>query len=312
MVHCVKRSNIEPLLSGNTAEDLGIIKFSPKTEKDNAQVQSIGKNKKNNSNKSKHYLTKYPSVFHGVGTLKNYEVRLFVDESVRTVAEPPRPIPFHLKDRCDQELEKTQVEGIIELHTGPAPWVSNLVVALKDDANIRITVDMRNVNKAIQNTRIPIPKVNDIKAKLSGSKFFTKLDLKSEFHQLTLAENNRYLTVFHGKGKLWRYKKPTMGNLVASGELSKAFRPHFTGIKHVHVIHDDLIIAAPAIEEHDIAVEHVLELCQNLGLTLNPEKCIFRASEVPFWGIRITDKGIMPDPNKVDALQKAETPKNKE
>ena len=77
----------------------------------------------------------------------------------------------------------------------------------------------------------------------------------------------------------------------------------------IHVIHDDLIIAAPAIEEHDIAVEHVLELW---GLTLNPEKCIFRASEVPFWGIRITDKGIMPDPNKVDALQKAETPNNKE
>ena len=184
--YIVKRSNIEPLLSGKTAEDLGIIKFSPKTEKDNAQVQSTTKNKKNNSDKCKHYFTKYSSIFHGVGTLKNYEVKLFVVESVRPVAEPPRPIPFHLKDRCDQELEKMEVEGIIEPHTGPAPWISNLVMAPKDDGNIRITVDMRNVNKAIQNTRIPIPKVDDIKAKLSGSKFFTKLDLKSVFHQLTL------------------------------------------------------------------------------------------------------------------------------
>ena len=120
---------IVKLLSGNTAEDLGIIKFNPKTEKDNAQVQSITKNKKNNSDKCKHYFTKYLSVFHGVGTLKNYEVKLFVDESVRPVAEPPRP--FHLKDRCDQELEKMEAEGIIEPHTGPAPWISNLVMAPK-------------------------------------------------------------------------------------------------------------------------------------------------------------------------------------
>ena len=72
--------------------------------------------------------------------------------------------------------------------------------------------------------------------------------MKSAFHQLTLEEESRFATVFHANGRLMRYKKLTMGNLIASGELSKVLRPHFTNIKHVHLIQDDIIIAAPQLK----------------------------------------------------------------
>ena len=59
-------------------------------------------------------------------------------------------------------------KGLIEEHTGPPPWTSNTVLAPKDDESICVTVDMRNVNKAIQPTNIPIPRVEEIKAELNG------------------------------------------------------------------------------------------------------------------------------------------------
>ena len=89
---------------------------------------------------------------------------------------------------------------------------------------------MTRVNKAIKKTNLPIPRVEDIKAQLSSSKVFAKLDIKSAFHQLTIEEESRFATVFLANGILMHYKKLTMGNLIASGELSKALRPHFTNI----------------------------------------------------------------------------------
>ena len=95
---------------------------------------------------------------------------------------------------------------------------------------------MRRVRKAIKKPNLPIPRVEDIRAQLSGNKVFAKLDRKSAFHQLTLEEESFFATVCHANGRLMRYKKLTMGNLIASGELSKALQPHFTNIKHAHLI----------------------------------------------------------------------------
>ena len=141
---------------------------------------------------------------------------------------------------------------------------------------------MRQVNKAIKSTNLPIPKVEDIEAEMAGNKVFSKLDFCSAFHQLHFAEESRYATVFHGDGRLMRFCRLTMGNMVASGELNKAFTPTFSDIDHTHIIHDHLIIATPTIEEHDRALEIVLNRIMEDGLTLNPEKCFFKLKEIPF------------------------------
>ena len=132
-----------------------------------------------------------------------------------------------------------------------------LYLAPNDDGNIRVTVDMRQVNKAIKSTNLPIPKVENIKAKMAGNKVFSKLDFHPAF-QLHLIEESRYATVFHGNGRLMRFCRLTMGNMVSSGELTKAFIPIFSSIDHTHIIHNDQIIVTPTIEEHDRALEIVL------------------------------------------------------
>ena len=205
---------------------------------------------------------------------------------------------------------------IIEQHpiNEAAPWVSNSVIQPKPDGSgsVRVTLDARNVNKALISSNHPIPKYEDIKAKLAGAKVFSKLDFKSAFWQLELDEDSRYLTVFNANGKLYRYKRLVMGLTPSQGELNAALIPLFSHINGVHLIHDDLIIATETDEEHAAALKAVFKVISENNLTLNPTKCVFAANEIKFWGVIINGDGIRPNADKVDALKYITRPLNKQ
>ena len=227
-------------------------------------------------------MSRYPQNFTGLGKLRNHQVKLHVDETVKPVNVPPHSIPYHLQERAQHAIDEMIQQDEIEEHppNEPAPWVSNAVLAPKPDGSIRITLDARNVNKLIHATNQPIPHHEDIKAKLAGSKVFSKMDLHFELEQ-----QSRNLTVFHANTKLYQYKQLTMGVKPAQGELNVALRPIFARIKHAHLIHDDLIVATETEVDHVEAVDEVMKAIADAGLTLNPVKCYFGRKEISFWGM---------------------------
>ena len=230
----VVKQDVETFLSGRLSEELGIIKFNQSPRKVIRKVDIKDTFKAS-------IMSQYPAVFTGVGTLKsNKKVKLHIDSSIPTVAEPVRPVPFHLRERFLKEIETMEEQNIIEEHEPP---VSNPVLAPKDNRGIRITVDMRQANKTIESTNVPIPRVEDIQSQLAGNEVFSKLDFKSAFHQLELEEESRNITVFHAGNRLIKYRKLSMGTKPASGELAKALTPLFQHIPGAHVIQDDVIIA---------------------------------------------------------------------
>ena len=194
-------------------------------------------------------------------------------------------------------------QDIIEEHPQdqPAPWVSNIILATKQDNGIRVTLDAREVNKAIIPTNAPISRQEDIKAKLAGCQVFSKINFKSAFWQIELDENSRYLTVFHTNEKLYRHKRLTMGLKPAQGELNATLPPIFANIPNTHLIHDDLIIANQTVDEYLTTLKDVMNVISKSGLTLNPSKCTFGKNEINFWGM-IYGQGVRPDPAKVQAL----------
>ena len=306
----VIKESCEPVLSGNKAKQLGIIKFSPCPE----AFMPVNMIEQEDKNSLQEILQKYPENFKGIGKLRNYEVKLHVNPESKPVAEPPRQIPYHLKERVNKALKEMILNDVIEEHPvgDQAPWVSNIVIAPKDDGEIRITLDAKNVNKAIYSTNRPIPRQEDIKAQLAGSKFFSKLDLKSAFWQLEIRPDSRYLTTFHANDKLYRYKRLVMGLKPAQGELNAALQPLFSHIPHAHILHDDLIIAAITQAEHDKAVEQVMQVILEAGITLNPKKCVFGKSEIKFWGLIVGADGVRPDPEKIEALDHLTPPRSKD
>ena len=303
-------TDCEPILAGSSAIALGIITFNQKR----GTISPINMINTDYKGQIQSCLAEYHHNFQGIGKLKNHKIKLHVNEDIKPVATPPRSMPYHLKDQATRAIQEMIDNDIIDEHpiNEPAPWVSNTVIAPKSDGSIRITLDARNVNKAIMPTNHPIPRHEDIKAKLSGCKIFSKMDFKSAFWQIELDESSRYLTAFHTNDKLYRYKRLTMGIKPAQGELNVALRPMFVNIDNVHLIHDDLIIATKTMKEHIKAIRQVMESISASGLTLNQEKCIFASDEIHFWGMIFSSDGMRPDPEKVEALNFITAPTNKD
>ena len=307
----VVKKDVETLLSGRASEELGIISFNGADEFNTDPTEAIRRISESCDSATTGIISQFPRVFNGVGLLKDHQVKFNIDQDVPPVAQPARPIPFHLRERFNREILRMEEQGIIEEHHGPAPWVSNAVLAPKDDGGVRVTIDMRQANPAIKDTHLPVPRVDDIQSRLAGNKVFSKLDLRSAFHQLEIDEQSRHVTVFHAGDRLMRYKRMTMGTKPASGELNKALRPLFQHIPEVHCIHDDIIIASKSKDQHDRILEQVMRILDESGLTLNEDKCLFAKNEIPFWGLIVSAEGIRPDPAKVEALKQATIPSNK-
>ena len=300
----------EPVLAGNKAVHLGLIQFKP-APKTHMPINMI---KGDKPEAIQDVLASHSEVFSGIGKLKDYTVKLHVDDSVKPVAEPPRRIPYHLTSQVEELIGEMLKNDIIEEHPQgeAAPWVSNIVTAPKDDGEIRITLDAKNVNKALLASNYAIPRQEDIKAKLAGAKVFSKLDLKSAYWQLEINKQARNLTVFHALGKMYRYKRLVMGLKPAQGELNAAMQPLFAHLPNAHIIHDDLILATVTQEEHDELVKEVMRIISENNLTLNYKKCVFTAKEIKFWGLIISAEGVRPDPSKVEAVKHFTAPNNKE
>ena len=275
----------EPILSGSAALQLGIIQFNskPDTFQPVLMIESECKNTLNAKLQS--CLAKYPENFTVLGKLCNHQVKFHVDESIKPVNVPPRSIPYHLQERAQRAINEMIEQDVIEEHppNEPAPWVSNSVLTPKADGSIRMTLDARNVNKAIHSANHPIPWHEDIKLKLAGCKVFSKMDFKSAFWQIELEEQSRKLTVFHANNKLYRYKRLTMGMKPSQGELTQVLQPIFADIGQAHLIHDDLLIGTVTYEEHIEVIEKVMKAISKANLTLNAPKCIFGRNEISFW-----------------------------
>ena len=311
----------EPILAGAKAAHLGILVFQGDAHNHVSDIYAMIDNEEADTVEGKEFytdiqniLTPYPHCFAGIGHLKDHLVKFYVDDTIKPVVVPRRPIPYHLVERVDKAIQEMLEEDVIELQplNEPAPWVSAPVIVTNPDGSLRITLDARNINKAIQGNNSPIPRMEEIKSQLSGSKYFSKMDLKSAFWQLELHPDIRYLTVFECNGKLYRYKRLLMGVKPAQGELNMALRPIFDHISNVFLIHDDLIIAAKSRDEHNKALAAVMEAISNAGITFNPSKCVFGKKEIKFWGMIVSEEGVRPDPAKVDALENLPSPKNKE
>ena len=131
-----------------------------------------------------------PSVFQkGLGTLKGFKAKIYVDSDAVPRFHPARSVQ---RDRVDKELKRLQEEGTLE-PVDISEWAAPIVAVLKSDKNsVRICGDFSvTINPVSKLDRYPIPKVEDLFSRLSGGKYFTKLDLSHAYQQVPLEENPR-------------------------------------------------------------------------------------------------------------------------
>lgn len=281
----------QPLLGRDTAMRLGVLKVGVGVNLVCDDIKKL-----------------FPECFEGVGKLKGYQVKLHVDDMVQPVVQPLRRPPFSLRSKIEAKLDELESLGIIEAVDGPSLWVSPLVVVPKSDGDVRLCVDMRQANEAVQRERYPIPTIEEVLQELNKSKVFTKLDLKWGYHQLELEEGSRGITTFITHKGLYRYRRLMFGITSAPEKYQQVIQQVLQGIDGVKNISDDIVVYGETQGEHDRRVRQVMERLKEKGLTLNHKKCEFSMPKLTFMGHVLSGNGVSIAEDKVKAVKEARAP----
>ena len=254
----------------------------------------------------------FSDLYKGLGKLKNTQVKLHIDTSVTPVAQHYRRTPFHVRKHIEEQIKKDEALGIIEKATGPTPWVSPVVVVPKPKSpgKVRVCVDMRSANRAIQRERHSTPTLDELKAMLTGASVFSKLDLNQGYNQLELDEESRYITTFATHLGLYRYKRLFFGVNSASEIFQETIRQALAGLHGVVNISDDTLCFGTSQEDHDRNLKALFQRVREQGLTLNKEKCEFNKNSIEFLGHVFSKDGVKPSESKLKTILDLPAPKN--
>ena len=200
--------------------------------------------------------------------------------------------------------------GVISRVEQPTQWCAGMVAVPKKNGKLRICVDLKHLNEAVQREVHPLPKVDETLAQLSGATIFSKLDANSGFWQIPLSKESCPLTTFMFPfGRYWFNNLP-FGISSAPELFQKRTSTILKGLEGVVCQMDDVLVFGRNVTEHDKRLMAVLIRIKEAGATLNHEKCSFGQRRIKFLGHVIDPEGISADPDKLKAMTEMEAPKN--
>ena len=231
-------------------------------------------------------------------------------DTPNSLIQKQRRIPFALRDAVEREIQKLLMNDIIE-EIDSSDFVSPIVVVPKSDSEIRLCVDYKRLNQHIVIDQHPLPTVDEIFSKLAGARYFSKLDLRSAYHQLEIREESRDYTAFISHIGLFRYKRLPFGLANAPSAYMKVISNILRHCKNTVCYLDDILIFGPTEKVHDECLKATLNCLSSHGMTLNEKKCVYKKNSLQFLGRMIGSEGVTPLPETLDAIINAPIPYDK-
>ena len=227
-------------------------------------------------------------------------------------AKPARRPPFRLAQPELDELHKQPTvlldKGLIV--PGTSPYGAPVFFVKKKDGGLRAVCDYRQLNAITVKESAALPLVDDLFDSVRGSKFFSKLDLHSGYHQIRMHEDDVEKTaiVTPFGTFMWRVLPMGLTNApVTFNRLMQSIMQPFLR-KFVAVFLDDVLIYSRTWEEHLSHVSQVLTVLRKHELYCKPSKCVFGTPSVGFLGHRVTGTTLTVDDDKVQAVKEWPTP----
>lgn len=211
----------------------------------------------------------------------------------------------------DAEINKLKTKGLIE--ESVSPWSSPLVLVQKKDKTWRLCVDYRRLNAQTIKDAYPIPRIAEDLYELSGSSWFTSLDINMAYHQIPMRDSDKEKTAFGTpRGGLYQYTVMPFGLCNAPGTFQRAIEHTLRGLQwHVAVLYlDDIIVYSKHFEEHLRNLSLVFDRLENANLKLKAKKCSFFKQEVTFLGHIVSREGVKTDPSKTRAVMDWKIPQS--
>ncbi|KAL0378531.1 UNVERIFIED_CONTAM: Retrovirus-related Pol polyprotein from transposon.6 [Sesamum radiatum] len=222
---------------------------------------------------------------------------------------PYRMAPVEL-----QELKK-QIEELLEkgfIRPSTSPWGAPVLFVKKKDGSMRLCIDYRQLNRVTVKNKYPLPRIDDLLDQLKGATTFSKIDLRSGYWQLRIAEKDIPKTAFRTRYGHYEFLVMPFGLTNAPAAfmalMNRTFHKYLD--QFVIVFIDDILVYSRSMEEHEQHLRIVLQILKEKELYAKLSKCEFWINQVVFLGHVISGDGVMPDPAKVKAIMEWRVPKN--
>ena len=241
------------------------------------------------------------------------------------IASKPYTLPLKHYDWVQKEIETLERAGIIERSI--SPWASPVVIVPKKSApgkppRRRMCVDYRRINKLQPEVTkadggkgcislIPLPKIDELYAKLKGYKVFSSLDLRSGYYHIGLKDSAKPKSAFvlSSLGK-YQFNRVSFGLAQAPAYFQKLINDVLKGCNFAMGYLDDIIIYSRSEKEHLEHLEEIFTRLKTAGLKLKLEKCCFFKKHIQYLGHLISADGIQPLPEKLESIAKMPAPRN--
>ena len=240
------------------------------------------------------------------------------------VSSRPYILPLKHYGWVQREIESLECAGVIT--KSMSKWASPIVIVPKKSApgeppKRRLCVDFRKVNKLQQEVLTagktkgqisihPLPKIDEMYAKLKGAKVFSTIDLRSRYHHIALGKSSRAKTAFVTPFGKYEFLMVLFDLAQAPAYFQLLMNKVLKGLQFAMTYLDNIIIFSKNESQHLEHLETVFSCLREAGLKMKQSKCDFFKSEIHYLGHLMFPEGISPLPNKLDCIQHMPAPKN--
>ncbi|GKB74816.1 hypothetical protein Tco_0936228 [Tanacetum coccineum] len=250
----------------------------------------------------------FPEDFPGLPPTRQVEFHIeLIPEAAPVAHAPYRLAPTEMKELAEQ-LKELSDKGFIR--PSSSPWGAPILFVKKKDGSFRMCIDYRELNKLTVKNRYPLPRIDDLFDQLQGSSIYSKINLRSGYHQLRVREEYIPKTAFRTRYGHYEFQVMPFGLTNAPAVfmdlMNHVCKPNLN--KFVIVFINDILIYSRDEKEHEEHLKTILELLNKEELYAKFSKCKFWINTVKFLGHVIDSSGIHVDPTKIEAVKNWASP----
>ena len=244
----------------------------------------------------------FPDDISGLPPDREVEFTIDLIPGTEPISIPPyRMSPAELRE-LKAQLEELLSKGLIR--PSISPWGAPVLFVKKKDGSLRLCIDYRQLNRVTIRNQYPLPRIDELFNQLQGSRVYSKIDLRSGYHQLKVRENDVSKTAFRTRYGHYEFLVMPFGLTKAPVAfmdlMNRVFSPYLD--KFVIVFIDDILVYSGNPEEHAKHLRTVLQILRERRLYAKFSKCQFWLDIVVFLGHVISAEGISVDPQKIEAI----------
>ncbi|GJX07080.1 putative reverse transcriptase domain-containing protein [Tanacetum coccineum] len=251
----------------------------------------------------------FPEDLPGLPPARPVEFQIdLISEAASVARALYRLAPSEMKELSEQ-LQELSDKGFIR--PSSSHWGAPVLFVKKKDGSFRMCIDYRELNKLTVKNRYPLPRIDDLFDQLQGSSIYSKIDLRSGYHQLRVREQDIPKTAFRTRYGHYEFQVMSFGltNALAvfMDLMNRVCKPYLD--KFVIVFIDDILIYSKDEKEHEEHLKAILELLKKEKLYAKFSKCKFWIPKVQFLRHVIDSRGIHVDPAKIESIKDWASPK---